>query len=159
MIKFVTKFYMLHKQYVHVHSLYEDKEKYICICFIEEKKDLYWKLSVYMFFFSKCVHTIFCQLERYRPCICVFDPTVLQAPYNTLVYTLVGEDPGPLYFQVGVNDGRITLRSSLYQDTVNNQYRVSKSSGYVKKVMEVNCHIRFSVVYCTFLNMLEKHYM
>ena len=46
------------------------------------------------------------------------------SPYNTLMYTVIGESPAPLYFDVGETTGEVTLRSSLYQDTAN-EYIVS----------------------------------
>ncbi|KAL3878037.1 hypothetical protein ACJMK2_035673, partial [Sinanodonta woodiana] len=41
----------------------------------------------------------------------------MMVPYNKVVYTLVGDTPAPLYFNVVPSTGDIRLHSALYLDT------------------------------------------
>ena len=41
----------------------------------------------------------------------------LQAPYQEVKYVIIGDDQAPGYFSIGENDGRITVRSSLNEDS------------------------------------------
>lgn len=47
------------------------------------------------------------------------------APYNVLKYTVIGNNPAPLYFSVAETTGEVTLRSALYSDQSQSQYIVS----------------------------------
>jgi len=51
---------------------------------------------------------------------------VLQAPFNTLTYSIIGDDSAPSYFSVNSTTGNVFLASRVDFDTLS-EYRVCTS--------------------------------
>ena len=51
---------------------------------------------------------------------------MFQAPYNTVTYSVIGDDDAPNYFQIDSATGQIRVRQSLLSDSAS-QYSLLKS--------------------------------
>lgn len=53
---------------------------------------------------------------------CLFKYIMLQAPYNTLEYDIIGDDSAPTFFRIDAVTGNIFMRDTISNDVTDTYY-------------------------------------